>query len=62
MDLRLRPDGRLFVLEANPNPNLTYGEDLAESALQAQISYEQLLTRIVNLGLAYEPEWRLFEA
>ena len=25
------------------------------------ISYEQLLNRIVQLGLNYQPEWRLFE-
>jgi D-alanine-D-alanine ligase len=61
MDLRMRPDGSLFVLEANPNPNLTYGEDLAESAESAGISYERLLTRIVTLGLSYKPEWRMFE-
>jgi D-alanine-D-alanine ligase len=62
MDLRMRPDGSLFVLEANANPNLTYGEDFAESAEVAGISYERLLTRIVNLGLSYQPEWRLFES
>ncbi len=32
MDLRLAPDGRVFVIEANPNPQLAYGEDFAESA------------------------------
>jgi D-alanine-D-alanine ligase len=62
MDLRLRPDGSLFVLEANANPNLTYGEDFAESAEAVGIGYEALLTRIVNLGLSYRPEWRLFES
>ena len=62
MDLRMRPDGSLFVLEANANPNLTYGEDFAESAELAGISYESLLTRIVNLGIAYRPQWRLFES
>jgi D-alanine-D-alanine ligase len=61
MDLRLRADGSVFVLEANANPNLTYGEDFAESGEVAGISYEQLLNRIVQLGLNYQPEWRLFE-
>jgi D-alanine-D-alanine ligase len=58
----MRADGSLFVLEANANPNLTFGEDFAESAESVGISYEALLTRIVNLGLAYRPEWRLFES
>jgi D-alanine-D-alanine ligase len=61
MDLRMRADGSVFVLEANANPNLTYGEDFAESAEVTGIGYEALIARIVNLGLAYKPEWRLFE-
>ncbi|WP_432797704.1 D-alanine--D-alanine ligase family protein [Poriferisphaera sp. WC338] len=53
MDLRLTPDGKIYLLEANPNPELAYGEDLAESAEKAGISYEQLLTKIISLGLRY---------
>ena len=44
------------MLEANPNPNLAYGEDFAESAEVAGISYERLLDRILTLGLRWEPE------
>jgi len=44
------------VLEANPNPNLAYGEDFAESAEVAGLSYERLLDRIVTLGLRWVPE------
>jgi D-alanine-D-alanine ligase len=62
MDLRMRADGSVFVLEANANPNLTYGEDFAESAETSGIDYKALLNRIVNLGLAYKTEWRLFES
>ena len=62
MDLRMRRDGSVFVLEANANPNLTYGEDFAESAEAAGISYEALIGRILRLGLDYRPEWRLFES
>jgi len=58
MDLRLDPQGRVYVLEANPNPNLEYGEDFAESAERAGISYEALLQRILNLGLRYKAAWR----
>ncbi len=57
MDLRLHDQRGLFVLEANPNPNLSYGEDFAESAATIGISYEQLIQRLLNLGLAYQPEW-----
>jgi D-alanine-D-alanine ligase len=56
IDLRLDESGRPFVLEANPNPNLAYGEDFAESAEVRGISYERLLDRILALGLRWEPE------
>lgn len=58
IDLRLAEDGRAYVLEANPNPNLSYGEDFAESAEAAGHSYEDLLHRIVTLGLSYRVAWR----
>ena len=57
IDLRLSPEGRIFVLEANPNPNVSNGEDFAESAQKAGLSYEELLERIIRLGLAYRPAW-----
>lgn len=57
MDLRLGEDGRIHVLEANPNPNLAYGEDFAESAETIGISYEALLERIVRLALRYPAPW-----
>jgi D-alanine-D-alanine ligase len=55
IDLRLDEEGRLYVLEANPNPNLAYGEDFAESAEVSGLSYERLLERIIALGLRWEP-------
>jgi D-alanine-D-alanine ligase len=55
IDLRLREDGRVFVLEANPNPQLAYGEDFAESAERAGLKYGPLLERIMALGLRWEP-------
>jgi D-alanine-D-alanine ligase len=61
MDLRMRGDGKVFLLEANANPDLTFGEDFAESAAAVGLGYETLIGRIVSLGLAYRPEWRMFE-
>jgi D-alanine-D-alanine ligase len=61
MDFRLRSDGRVFLLEANANPNLSKGEDLADSAKAVGMSYTALVNHIVQLGLAYMPEWRMFE-
>ena len=56
IDLRMDADGRVYVLEANPNPNLAYGEDFAESAEVSGVPYERLLDRIIALGLRWEPE------
>jgi D-alanine-D-alanine ligase len=56
IDFRLDQEGRPYVLEANPNPNLAYGEDFAESAEVYGLSYERLLDRILTLGLRWEPE------
>lgn len=56
VDLRLSDDGKVYVLEANPNPQLAYGEDFAESAERAGVSYEALLQRIMTTGLSWRPE------
>lgn len=53
MDLRLRDDGRVFLIESNPNPQLSFGEDFAESAEAAGLSYQRLLARIVSLGIRH---------
>ena len=55
IDLRMDEQGRAYVLEANPNPNLAYGEDFAESAEVNGVSYERLLERIITLGMRWEP-------
>ena len=56
IDIRMDDGGRAYVLEANPNPNLAYGEDFAESAEVNGLSYERLLERIIALGLRWDPE------
>ena len=56
LDLRLDTNGNVFVLEANPNPQIAYGEDFAESAERAGISYEALLQKILLFGLQWRPE------
>ncbi len=51
IDLRLTPDNRLIVLEANPNPDVAYGEELAEAAEKGGLPYEQFIARILHLAL-----------
>jgi D-alanine-D-alanine ligase len=55
IDLRMKENGELFVIEANPNPQLAQGEDFAESAGRAGVSYAKLIERIISLGLQWQP-------
>lgn len=58
MDLRMTEAGDVYVLEANPNPQIGYGEDFAESAEVAGLDYGVLLQRIMNFGMRYRAEWK----
>jgi D-alanine-D-alanine ligase len=53
LDYRLTDDGQIYVLEANPNPQIAHAEDFADSAKHCGIDYEDLLHKIVALGLRY---------
>jgi D-alanine-D-alanine ligase len=56
IDLRLDKAGKIYVLEANPNPQIAQIEDFAESAKQAGMPYKKLLQHIITLGLQWRPE------
>jgi D-alanine-D-alanine ligase len=56
IDLRLDAEGTVWVLEANPNPQIARGEDFAASAEKIGLSYETVLQRIINLGVRWQPE------
>lgn len=55
IDMRMKENGDLYVIEANPNPQLAQGEDFAESARRANVSYAKLIERIIGLGLQWQP-------
>lgn len=55
IDLRLSAEGHPYVLEANPNPQIAWRDEFAESAEKAGIEYPTLIQRILNLGLAWQP-------
>ena len=58
LDLRLAGDGSVFLIDANPNPDLSDGEDFAASAELAGLSYPKLVQRVLSLGLSYVPAWK----
>jgi D-alanine-D-alanine ligase len=51
IDLRLDGEGRLYVLEANPNPQIADDEDFADAAKHTGMTYRALIQRLVNLAL-----------
>jgi D-alanine-D-alanine ligase len=56
VDLRLDTEGRVYVIEANPNPQIARTEDFGASAAAAGLPYPALLQRILTTGLRWEPE------
>lgn len=57
IDMRMDAEGQVWILEANPNPDLCFGEDFAESFERQGIPYPELLMKIVRLGRSYEAPW-----
>ena len=53
IDYRMNAEGQMFVIEVNPNPQLAFEEDFAESAKASGIPYNELLQKILNLGLRW---------
>ena len=48
LDVRLTPDGQVSVIEANANPFISYGHDMANAAEKAGMDYPAFIQRIVD--------------
>ena len=55
IDLRMDVQENLYVLEANPNPQVARDEDFADSAESAGYAYEDLIQELLNAGLRWRP-------
>ncbi|HSF24690.1 MAG TPA: D-alanine--D-alanine ligase [Blastocatellia bacterium] len=53
LDYRVTPDGKAYLLEANPNPQIARDEDFAQSAKHIGIDYEELIQRLLGFGMSY---------
>lgn len=51
LDVRLTPEGEVWVLEANANPFISFGHDLANAAEKAGMDYYAFINRIVDEAL-----------
>jgi D-alanine-D-alanine ligase len=55
LDYRMTEDGKFYLLEANPNPNIANKDDFADSAEASGVPYPQLLQKVMTLGMGYDP-------
>jgi D-alanine-D-alanine ligase len=52
VDMRLKPDGTVTVIEVNPNPWLASRAELAQAARKAGRTFSQLIEEIVVMAMA----------
>ena len=52
LDVRLAPDGEVWFLEANANPFISYGHDMANAAEKAGMDYYGFVQRLVEVAVA----------
>jgi D-alanine-D-alanine ligase len=52
IDMRLTPEGEVYVIEANPNPWLSSKHEFAMAAKKSGRSYTQLIGEIVEMAMA----------
>lgn len=48
IDLRLTADNKIYVLEANPNPNIASDDEFAKSAQYEKIKYKELIEQLIK--------------
>jgi D-alanine-D-alanine ligase len=57
VDVRLTKDQKVYVLEVNPNPYISFGEDMANAAERVGMDYYEFIERIVDEAVArYEED------
>ncbi len=57
-DLRLTDAGRVYIIESNPNPEISWDSEFPSSAKAAGYEYPALLQRILTLGLRWTTRLR----
>lgn len=52
IDMRLSSKGEVYVIEANPNPWLSSGQEFAMAAKKSGLSYTQMIGEIVEMAMS----------
>jgi D-alanine-D-alanine ligase len=52
IDMRVSKKGEVYVIEANPNPWLSSGQEFAMAAKKSGLSYTEMIGEIVDLAMA----------
>jgi len=55
IDVRMDAAGQVYVLEANPNPQIAHDEDFSDSAEKDGYTYKDILQELLNIGLRWRP-------
>jgi D-alanine-D-alanine ligase len=53
VDLRMDKDGHIFIIEVNPNPDISAFDDFASSARFKGMKYDKLLSEILSLAKSW---------
>lgn len=56
IDFRIDDSDELFIIDINPNPDISKKAGFSRSAEKSGISYEQLIKRIIDLAIDYHLE------
>ncbi len=51
IDLRVTKENEVYVLEANPNPNIAKADEFALSAQAKGMKYKEMISKIIQVGL-----------
>jgi D-alanine-D-alanine ligase len=51
LDVRLTPDNEVWIIEANANPFISFGHDMANAAEKAGMDYYAFVERLVTMAM-----------
>ncbi len=51
IDMRITDNDQIFIIEANPNPGLACGDEVAESAAKAGMDYVQFIDKLLSITM-----------